>query len=157
MISKVILGKSFSGICRYICADKERAVVLAVEGVRSHDYRFMTADFDSQRALRPSLSNPVFHGILSFYPGENISDTKMVDIAKEYLEKLAISDTQFAIAKHLDKSHPHLHIIANMVNNKGKTIKDNWIGLNGKKVAQQLTLKYELTQATRKKSKPDPS
>jgi len=150
MISKVIIGKSFSGICRYICADQKRAVVLAVEGVRSHDYRCMTADFDSQRALRLSLSNPVFHGILSFYPGEKISDTKMVQIAKEYLEKLAISDTQFAITKHLDKSHPHLHIIANLVNNKGKSIKDNWIGLKGKKVAQHLTLKYELIQATRK-------
>jgi hypothetical protein len=74
----------------------------------------------------------------------------MVEMAKEYLEKLGISATQFAITKHLDKRHPHLHIIANLVNNKGKTIKDNWIGLKGKKVAQQLTLKYELTQATGK-------
>jgi hypothetical protein len=138
MISKVIIGKSFSGICRYICADQKRAVVLAVEGVRSHDYRSMATDFDNQRARRPSLSNPVFHGILSFYPGEKISDTKMIEIAEEYLEKLGISETQFVITKRKPGEH------------KGKAIKDNWIGLKGKKVAQHLTIKYELTQATRK-------
>jgi hypothetical protein len=61
-----------------------------------------------------------------------------------------ISDTQFSITKHIDKGHSHLHIIANLVNNKGETIKDNWIGLKGKKVAQDLTIKYGLKEATSK-------
>jgi hypothetical protein len=110
----------------------------------------MAADFKSQQALRPMLSKAVFHGILSFYPGEEISDDKMVQISKEYLLKLGITDTQFAVAKHLDKSHAHVHIIANLVNNKGQTIKDSWIGLRGKKVAQQLTLNHGLKQALSK-------
>jgi hypothetical protein len=150
MISKVITGKSFGGVCRYILSDQKRAVVLHTEGVRSHDYKLMAADFKSQQALRPMLSKAVFHGILSFYPGEEISDDKMVQISKEYLLKLGITDTQFAIAKHLDKSHAHVHIIANLVNNKGQTIKDSWIGLRGKKVAQQLTLNHGLKQALSK-------
>jgi hypothetical protein len=61
-----------------------------------------------------------------------------------------ISDTQFSITKHIDKGHSHLHIIANLVNNKGETIKDNWIGLQGKKVAQEMTLKYGLKEAISK-------
>ena len=52
--------------------------------------------------------------------------------------------------KHIDKNHSHLHIIANLVNNKGETIKDNWIGLRGKKVAQNLTSKYGLKEAVSK-------
>jgi hypothetical protein len=56
----------------------------------------------------------------------------MVEISKEYLVKMGITETQFAITKHVDKDHPHLHIIANLVNNKGEAIKDNWIGLKGK-------------------------
>ena len=150
MISKVITGKSFSGVCRYICSDQKRAVVLETQGVRGHEYKLMSSDFETQHALRPTLSKAVFHGILSFYPGENISDSRMVEISREYLVKMGITETQFAITKHHDKNHPHVHIIANLVNNKGEVIKDNWIGLKGKKVAQQLTAKYGLREALNK-------
>ena len=99
----------------------------------------MASDFEEQQALRPSLHKAVFHAILSFYPEEKIHDEKMAEIAREYLKKLGITDTQYAITKHFDKEHPHMHVIANLVNNQGETIKDSWIGLKGKKVAQQLT------------------
>ena len=141
MISKVITGKTFYGTCRYICMDQKRAEVLEVEGVRGYNYKLMSADFEMQQAYRPTLTKAVFHGILSFYPGEKIENQKMVEIAKEYLQKMKIVETQFAIVKHVDKNHPHLHIIANLVNNKGETIKDNWIGLRGKKIAQGADIK----------------
>lgn len=147
MISKVITGGSFYGVCRYVCADEKRAIVLHTEGVRGHDYKLMASDFELQQAFRPSLNKAVFHGILSFYPGEKIADEKITEIAKEYLQKLGIIETQFVIAKHTDRDHLHLHVIANFVNNKGETIKDNWMGLKGKKVAQQLTKNYQLKEA----------
>lgn len=75
--------------------------------------------------MRPGLSKAVFHGIISFYPGEKGADQMMVTIAKEYREKLGITNTQFAITKHTDKTHQHLPILANLVNNNGKAIKDN--------------------------------
>lgn len=150
MISKVIIGKTFSGACRYVCKNQKRAVVLDAEGVRNYDWKLMSEDFKRQHSLRPALSKAVFHGILSFYPGEKITDEKMVKIGREYLQKMNISDTQFCITKHIDKDHSHLHIIANLVNNNGQTIKDNWIGLKGKKVAQELTLKFGLKEAISK-------
>lgn len=74
----------------------------------------------------------------------------MAEIAKEYLREMKIVDTQFAIVKHMDKDHSHLHIIANLVNNKGEAIKDNWIGLKGKKISQKLTRHYGLKEAVSK-------
>lgn len=150
MISKVIIGKTFYGACRYVCMDQKRAVVLDTGGVRDHNYKLISADFEMQRELRPTLSKAVFHGILSFYPGEKIEDKMMAEIAREYLREMKITDTQFAIVKHIDKNHSHLHIIANLVNNKGEAIKDNWIGLKGKKIAQKLTRKYGLKEAVSK-------
>lgn len=41
----------------------------------------------------------------------------------------------------------HLHILANLVDNNGEVIKDSWIGLRGKKIAQKLTRKYKLRHA----------
>lgn len=58
----------------------------------------------------------------------------MAEIAKKYLQEMNIIDTQFAIAKQVDKNHQHLHIIANLVSNNGQAIKDNWIGLKGANV-----------------------
>jgi len=153
MISKIVIGKTFYGACKYVCADQKRAVVLEAEGVRDYDYKLMAKDFELQQAMRPSLSKAVFHGIISFYPGEKLEDKMMTQIAKEYLEEMKITDTQFVITKHIDKNHQHLHILANLVNNHGQTIKDNWIGLRGKKVAQKLTLKYGLKEAVSKNIK----
>jgi hypothetical protein len=150
MISKVIIGKVFYGACRYICKDKNRATVLHTEGVRSHDYKLMAKDFELQQQLRPGLHKAVFHGILSFYPGEKVNDQMMVEIAQKYLKELQIENTQYAITKHIDKDHQHLHILANLVNDKGVAIKDGWIGLKGKKVSQKLTKEYGLVPAASK-------
>ena len=150
MVSKVITGRSFRGCCRYVCQDQTRSIVLETEGVRGHNYKLMADDFEMQQGLRPGKQKAVFHGILSFYPGENPTDAKMVEIAKSYLDKSGIRDTQYAITKHIDKKHLHLHIIANLVNYKGESISDSWLGARARRVSQELTIQHELKPALTK-------
>src|SRR5699024_5424091 len=154
MISKVLTGHSFGPACGYIC-NKQGAKVLTAEGVRAHDYKKMADDFITQHQLHPSKKQACFHAILSFYPGEGekLRDEKMLEIAKKYLKEIGIKDTQYAIAKHTDRAHLHLHIIANLVNNNGEVINDSWIGLHAKKTAQKLTEAYNLIPAKRKNLK----
>lgn len=149
MISKVLQADSFYHTARYI-VQKPGMEVIHVEGVRQHDVTLMAADFETQAALRPEKAHACFHAILSFYPGEKLSDEKILEIAERYLKELKITETQIAITKHTDKAHLHLHIMANMVNNKGKSISSSWIGLRGKKIAQALTQEYKLTPALEK-------
>ncbi len=146
MVSKVFPGDSFYHACRYV-VNKPGAEVLEYEGVRGHDYRLMSDDFIMQQQLRPEKKKACFHCSLSFYPGEVLSDELMVKIAKKYLYKLGINNTQFTITKHTDRRHMHLHVVANMVDNNGKAISDSFLGLRGKKIAQQLTKEYSLVQA----------
>lgn len=151
MISKVIKpGKSFAGACRYLLSNRERAEVILSEGIRDYDYRLMAADFESQRQLNPVLKSPVQHIILSWCAGEKISNEKMAEIATEYLRRIQVSNTQFTVVRHGDRDNPHLHILFNRVDNSGRTIKDNFLGLRGKKVAQQLTQEYGLIPAIKK-------
>jgi len=150
MISKVISGQTFNRLCEYLCKDQSRALVIASEGVRDYQHGLMAQDFERQRAMNRNLKSPVLHMILSYYPGEQISDEQLAQIGKEYLELHGIKHTQFAIIKHTDRNHLHTHIIVNRVDNNGHTIKDNWIGYKGKKIAQALTLKYGLKQAEKK-------
>lgn len=150
MISKVITGKTFYGCCRYVCKDEKRAEILCAEGVRDYDYRLMAHDFEINRQALPNKGKAVFHGILSFHPSDRFSNRLMLCIAQDYLKRICVEHTQFVIVKHSDKAHLHLHIIANLVNNDGKAIKDSWLGLRGKKVAQALTEEYRLVPAVRK-------
>jgi hypothetical protein len=146
MVSNVFPGHSFYHAGRYV-SKKPGAELLDYLGVRGYDYKLMADDFIAQSELRPSKKKACFHAALSFYPGEKPTDETMTQIAREYLEGLGIVNTQYVIVKHTDKAHLHLHILANMIDNDGKPIKDGWIGLRGKKVAQQLTRKYKLIPA----------
>ena len=58
MIGKPITGKSFGGCVRYVL-DKKDATVLHGEGVRLHDTRSITQDFNLQRKTRPELGKAV--------------------------------------------------------------------------------------------------
>jgi hypothetical protein len=149
MISKVFSGHSFYHACRYV-VNKPGAAVLECEGVRGHSFKLMSDDFMMQQQLRPMKEKACFHCCLSFYPGEKVTDELMVKIAKEYLEKMKIINTQFAVTKHTDRKHLHLHLIANLVNNNGKVISDSFLGLRGKKIAQHLTEQYKLVAGERK-------
>ncbi len=149
MLSKFYHGHSFYHACRYIVT-KQNAKVLYSEGVRGYDFKLMTDDFIMQQQLRPAKEKACFHCSLSFYPGEVVNDELMVKIAKEYLEKLNIMDTQFSITKHTDRRHTHIHVIANLVNNKGRAISDSYLGLRGKKIAQAITEEYKLKTSLKK-------
>jgi Relaxase/Mobilisation nuclease domain len=150
MISKICTGHSFRGSILYICKEAKHAQLLFSEGVRDLNPKHMIQDFELQHQFKPEKRQACFHGILSFYPGEDPGDNKIQEIARKYLEGLNIQNTQLAIFKHADKVHLHIHLIANMVDNNGKTISDRWIGLRGKKLGQKLTSEYKLAQSISK-------
>ena len=147
MISKVFpTGQSFGQTCRYVCEDLVRSEVLAVQGLRGHDYRMMADDFEMQHGFNLVKEKPVFHGMLSFPPGERPGNALMVEIAERYLQKIEMTDTQYAIVKHIDKEHLHMHILANRVNNEGEIIGKGLIIERGMKAAQELTREYRLKE-----------
>jgi hypothetical protein len=149
MISKSLKAHSFYHTSRYVL-QKKGAEVLLAEGVRGYDFKLMAEDFLTQQQMRPGKEMAGAHFILSFHPKEKPSDELMKSLAQEYLTRLGVVNTQFAIIKHTDKDHLHMHIIANLVNNEGKAISDSWIGLRGKKIAQQLTREHNLIPAIEK-------
>jgi hypothetical protein len=136
-------GKSFGGCIEYNILKKDAAILYA-DGVRIDKIAHTIDDFNMQRKMNPGLGQAVGHIALSWSPEdkEKLNDEKMVSIAKEYLQKMKIQDTQVLIVKHKDKEHPHIHIVYNRVNNNGKTIADNFQHLKNIKISKELTLKY---------------
>jgi hypothetical protein len=136
-------GKSFKGCVEY-CMLKKDAVVLDATGLRTGEVKHTIADFNMQRKMRPGLGQAVGHIAINWSPEDSpkLTDELMISIAKEYLKKMKISDTQVLMVRHHDTNHPHLHIVFNRVNNEGKTISDANQRWSNVKVSKALTLKY---------------
>jgi len=140
MVGKIKEGKSFGGCVAYNL-DREKATVLYAEGVRSFNSSTITQDFNMQRKMNPKLKNAVGHVILSWSPNDKhkINSDIMLKDAKTYLEKLNIRNTQLLIVEHTDRSHPHLHVIYNRVNNEGRTISNNNLWRRNIQTTQSIT------------------
>ena len=103
-------------------------------------------DFKDQTLLNPRIKNAVGHISLSFSPKDTdrLTDPVMTQIAREYMERMGIRNTQFLIVRHTDQAHPHCHIVYNRVGNDGQTISDKNIKIRNGKVCKELTVKYGL-------------
>lgn len=147
MIGKIIAGASFTGAVGYVI--KEQSRILAAEGIAPPNVQEMVRDFKDQTFLNPRIKNAVGHISLSFSPkdADLLSDALMTRIAKEYMERMEIRDTQYLIVRHLDQAHPHCHIIYNRVGNDGQTIPDKNIKIRNGKVCKELTAKHGLYYA----------
>ena len=150
MIGKVISGSSFSGTVGYVM--KEESRILEAEGVMPPEVKDMAQDFKDQTLLNPRLKNTVGHISLSFSPKDapRMTDALMTQIAKEYMQKMGITDTQYLLVRHLDQPHPHCHLVYNRVGNNGQTISDKNIKIRNAKVCRELTEKYGLYLASGK-------
>lgn len=144
MVGKVISGSSFSGTVGYVM--KEESRILEAEGIMPPEVKDMVQDFKDQTMLNPRLKNTVGHISLSFSPKDapKMTDALMTQIAKEYMQKMGITDTQYLLVRHLDQPHPHCHLVYNRVGNNGQTISDKNIKIRNAKVCRELTEKYGL-------------
>ena len=138
-------GKSFGGCIQYNVLKKE-AAILDADGIRIDKIAHTIDDFNRQRKMNPGLGQAVGHISLSWSPNDKdkLSDEIMVSIAKEYLQKMKIHDTQVLMVRHKDRDHPHIHIVYNRVNNEGKTIPDSLQRQKNIKICKELTLKHGL-------------
>ena len=149
MIGKITKGSEFAGCVAYVLRE-DKARLLASEGV-SGTPEEMAEQFELQTLLNDKVKNTVGHISLSFSPEDGArlrnDDRLMVKIAYEYMKQMGIRDTQFIIARHTDRNHPHCHIVFNRVDNNGKTISDKNDRYRNEKVCKALTEKYGLYMA----------
>lgn len=80
-----------------------------------------------------------------------LTDDFMVQLAKEYMERMGIVDTQYIIVRHFETEHPHFHIVYNRVNLHGKSINESKNFDRSHKATKAIKEKYDLTFSPKKK------
>lgn len=68
----------------------------------------------------------------------------MVEIARKWMERMGIRNTQYIIARHYDTQHPHCHLVFNRIDNDGNLISDSNERIRSTKVCRALTEEYGL-------------
>lgn len=150
MIGGITKGSCFSGCVEYALALKEKnkeACLLYSEGLMTDTPKDIIDGFECQRHLNSRVQHWCGHISLSYSPEDSarLSDEVMVKLALEYMEKMGIKNTQFIIARHLDKEHPHCHIVYNRVDNDGRCVSDSYEYYRSNAICKELKKKYGLT------------
>ncbi|QCQ39627.1 plasmid mobilization relaxosome protein MobC [Bacteroides fragilis] len=149
MMAKIVYGSNFKGVVDYIL-DKDKGVQkLISDGLFMENKDTIAMSFNIQSQMNGKVAKPVGHIALSFSREDEprLTNHVMAGIALEYMERMGIRDTQFFIARHFDKEHPHVHIAFNRIGNDGRTISDRNERLRSTRIYKELTLKYGLHMA----------
>ena len=146
MIAKIRKGSGFKGVINYILDPKKGTELIDSLGVRTDGINHIVQSFIDQTELNPRVSKVVGHISLSFSVQDSpkLNNEWMAQIAREYMEKMGIKDTQYIIGRHFDKEHPHIHIAFNRIDNNGKTISDRNDRFRSEKICKELTAKHGL-------------
>ncbi len=148
MIAQISNGEGFGGLVNYANdIIKKDTVIIASEGVNLSSNATITASFKAQAKARPSFHKFVGHISLSFSPDDydKLDDKKIAEIAREYMRRIGIKNTQYVIFRHHDQPHPHIHIVYNRVDNDGRGIKGDNNYTKSAAITKALTREYGLT------------
>ena len=156
MIAKISATENLGGALGYNFKKVEKGeanILLAAELYQSKEGRYTMEDvLADMEALIPKncrTKKTVFHCSLNPHPDEKLSDERLTQIAKEYMETLGYGKQPYIVFKHNDIAREHIHIVSFRINGEGKKINDKFEKRRSKKITDTLERKYNLIPSSK--------
>jgi hypothetical protein len=151
MIGKQIKGTGFRGCLNYVLGKKDAALIGGTMCGQTPEE--LAAEFGIARQLRPNLKVAVFHATLSVDRTEKLEDSEENDqrwlaIAANYMKAMEFDNNQYAVVKHSDTEHDHIHIVASRIRLDGGVVDDSWDYYKSQETIRQLERNYSLETVT---------
>ena len=67
-----------------------------------------------------------------------MSNQLMIDLAREYMQRMEITGTQHLVVRHTDTKHPHVHILYNRVRYDTTLVPDRNERLRNMRICREL-------------------
>lgn len=122
MIAKTVLGNDFEGAIAYgqgirSGRTNKQAELISLANVYSQDAKGVADEMRDVASLSDKIQKPVWHTVLSWAPGEEVTVEQKRQAAALYCELIGatLDRHQVAVYEHKDKPHAHLHIYINRV------------------------------------------
>ena len=156
MIAKISATENLGGALGYNFKKVEKGeanILLAAELYQSKEGRYTMEDvLADMEALIPKncrTKKTVFHCSLNPHPDEKLSDERLTQIAKEYMEALGYSNQPYIVFKHNDIAREHIHIVSLRIDGEGKKINDKFEKRRSKQITDALERKYSLIPSSK--------
>ena len=151
MIAKISSTENLGGALGYNFKKVEKgeaSILLAAELYQDKEGRYTKEDvLADMEALIPKncrTKKTVFHCSLNPHPDEKLSDERLTQIAKEYMEALGYGNQPYIVFKHSDISREHIHIVSLRVDSRGQKINDKFEKRRSKQITDALERKFGL-------------
>ncbi len=145
MIGKQTKGRSFRGLLNYL-EGKEQAELIGGNMV-GKNARELSAEFRFSRQLNRKVERVVYHASLSLPKHERLEYKTWNAIAKDYLNQMGFDYNQYAVYRHYDQDHDHIHIVASRIKLDGTCVHDSWDYRRSEGVVRRIEQEYGLETA----------
>ena len=156
MIAKISSTENLGGALGYNFKKVEKgeaSILLAAELYQDKEGRYTKEDvLADMEALIPKncrTKKTVFHCSLNPHPDEKLSDERLTQIAKEYMEALGYGNQPYIVFKHNDIPREHIHIVSLRVDSRGQKINDKFEKRRSKKITDALERKFSLIPSSK--------
>lgn len=156
MIAKISATENLGGALGYNFKKVEKGeanILLAAELYQSKEGRYTMEDvLADMEALIPKncrTKKTVFHCSLNPHPDEKLSDERLTQIAREYMEALGYGKQPYIVFKHNDIAREHIHIVSLRVDDEGRKINDRFEKRRSKQITDALERKFGLIPSSK--------
>ena len=156
MIAKISATENLGGALGYNFKKVEKgeaSILLAAELYQDKEGRYtmedMLADMEALIPKNCRTKKTVFHCSLNPHPDEKLSDERLTQIAKEYMETLGYGKQPYIVFKHNDIAREHIHIVSLRVDGEGKKINDRFEKRRSKQITDTLERKFGLIPSSK--------
>lgn len=161
MIAKFKNRIDFAGLVSYandIKRDEKRGRLLSYQGVCVVSNETIADSFNTHlrhpdsRGRIHHIGQPVKHVSISFspedahlFPDNEQGDRFMARLVDEWLRGMGITNAQYIVARHFDKTHPHCHLVFSRIDLEGNVISAFNERIRSAKVCKEIKLRHGLT------------
>ena len=156
MIAKISSTENLGGALGYNFKKVEKGeanILLAAELYQDKDGRYTMEDvLADMEALIPKncrTKKMVFHCSLNPHPDEKLSDERLTQITKEYMEALGYGKQPYIVFKHNDIAREHIHIVSLRVDSRGQKINDRFEKRRSKQITDTLEKRFGLIPSSK--------
>jgi hypothetical protein len=158
MIAKMSAGNTLYDVLAYNQSKVDEGhakVIFTSKMIESrggtYDISICLRSFEPYLLANLNTKKPVLHISLNPDPKDKLSDERLSEIAKEYMQKMGYGSQPFIVYKHEDIERRHIHIVSLRLDENGKKINDKFEHRRSMKACRELEEKYGLLRADQQK------
>jgi len=96
--------------------------------------------------MNDRVDNKFIEVSLNLTPGEQIDNDKFLQLGKEYMQRMGYGNCCYAVIRHSDREHKHLHILSTTVDYDGIHVSNSYDWRKSQELSRDLEKKYGLKE-----------